>query len=256
MKALVIEDETIARNLLVSAIEKLFPDIEIIKTASSVTESINFLNQSTPQPDIIFMDVILSDGTCFDIFRNTTIKSHVIVTTAYDKYAIDAFEKNCIDYLLKPIKEDNLKRAVERCRKDNLKQHTIQKLLETDIIEGRNYQESIIIHTNSRVCSLKVEDIAYFFSENKDSFAVSKLGEKICFSETLDFIMSSVNPNKFFRASRGLIISKDVVNCITKSLNGQLHLSISHPLKDENNIYCKLIVSRARAKNFLSWISN
>lgn len=89
MKVLIIEDETIARDLLVSAIEKLFLDIEVIKTAGSVTESINWLNNHTPQPDIIFMDVILSDGTCFDIFRNTNIKSQVIVTTAYDKYAID-----------------------------------------------------------------------------------------------------------------------------------------------------------------------
>ena len=256
MKVLIIEDETIARDLLVSAIEKLFLDIEVIKTAGSVTESINWLNNHTPQPDIIFMDVILSDGTCFDIFRNTNIKSQVIVTTAYDKYAIDAFERNCIDYLLKPIKEDDLRRAVERCRKDNLRKSDFHKLVRTDIFESRSYPESIIINANSRVTSLKVDDIAYFFAENKESFAVSKLGEKICFSETLDFIMSSVDPNLFFRASRGLIVSKDVISCITKSLNGQLHLSISHPSKEQNYIFCKLIVSRARAKDFLTWISN
>ena len=117
MKAFIIEDETMARDRLARTLTENFPDIEIVGTAASVQESVEWLR--TGQPDIIFMDVELSDGKCFEIFKKTEVHGHVVMTTAYDNYAVKAFETGSIDYLLKPIELAALQRAIGRCRQSS-----------------------------------------------------------------------------------------------------------------------------------------
>ena len=127
MKAFLIEDETMAREQLARTLTEYFPDIEIIGTAASVREAVAWLR--TGRPDIIFMDVELSDGQCFEIFKKTEVHGHVIMTTAYDNYAIKAFEAGSIDYLLKPIELSALTRAVDRCRLSSATSLDVDKLL-------------------------------------------------------------------------------------------------------------------------------
>ena len=116
MNVLIVEDETMARKSLANTLARLYPELDIVGETGSVTETLEWLGNPANRADIIFMDVELSDGNCFEIFRRTDIKSKVIMTTAYDSYAVKAFEVESIDYLLKPIEESDLKRAVERCR--------------------------------------------------------------------------------------------------------------------------------------------
>ena len=129
MKVLIIEDEMMARRSLEKMLENNFPDIEVVGECASVSESVAWLKERPDEADLIFMDVELSDGECFEIFRQVAVKPRVVMTTAYDSYAVKAFEAGSIDYLLKPIDMSALKRAVERCRQFSSGELDVEKIL-------------------------------------------------------------------------------------------------------------------------------
>ena len=152
MKAFLIEDETMAREQLARTLRENFPDIEIAGTAASVREAVTWLR--TGRPDIIFMDVELSDGQCFEIFKKTEVHGHVVMTTAYDNYAIKAFEAGSIDYLLKPIELPALRRAVERCRQSGMPAMDVDQLIRTLSARTQTaepWKERWLVHFNDRI---------------------------------------------------------------------------------------------------------
>lgn len=254
MKAMIIEDEYMAREHLAETLLNLFPDIEIVRKTGSVKESVEWLKSHKKDTDLIFMDVVLVDGYCFEIFNLTEIQCHVIITTAYDKYALKAFENNCVDYILKPIQEEALKRAVERCmlKKENT---DIDNLIRALTTKTREYKDRILVHNDGYILPVSINNVSYFISESKDSFVVVKNGTRYSLDKSLDNIMSDLDPERFFRISRSIIISKDIVSKITKSPNGQLVLSASCQSGDsDNKVNIDFIVSRARSKDFMLWI--
>ena len=255
MKAFLIEDETMAREQLARTLTEHFPDIEIVGTAASVREAVSWLR--TGRPDIIFMDVELSDGQCFEIFKKTEVHGHVIMTTAYDNYAIKAFEAGSIDYLLKPIELSALTRAVDRCRQSNATSLDVDKLIRalSSKSEPEPWKERWLVHFNDRIVPVKTTDIACFYSESKDNHVVTHDGSPYVVDVSLDTIVTELDPALFFRISRSCIIAKESVESVTKLFGGRLLIHLPDRAKRRGD-GLDLTVSRARVDDFLAWLEN
>jgi len=247
MKVLIVEDEIMAQKSLIRALSQNFPDLEIAGTVTSVKGAVSWLKEK--EADIIFMDVELSDGICFEIFRQVDIKAKVIMTTAYDSYALKAFETGSVDYLLKPIEPAELKRAVARCRMSGGK---IDVEALTRAIEGsarkKDYKERYIVRFNDRIIPLQTSTIAYVFSEDKNNYLVTFDGQKYIVDSTLDVIINELDPEYFFRISRSCIVQMKAIDTIIKQMGGRLRIT-SHPEPP-----FEMTVSRSRVDDFLKWI--
>lgn len=250
MKALIVEDELLARNNLRNLIMKLFDDIEIAGTLSSVKETIEWLSDPSHRTDVIFLDVELSDGMCFDIFEQVRTDAKIIITTAYDNYALQAFRISSIDYLLKPIDPDDLCAAVARCRtqKSPIGGLDVESLRKALSAESPAYKSRFVIRLGDRIVLLKVDDIAYFHAEDKSTYAVTFDGKRLILDMTLDAAQEAVDPRRFFRVSRSQIVSINAIETISKHLNNRLKINI-RPKPD-----FEIFVSRFRIPDFLEWL--
>ena len=249
MKVLIVEDEIMAQKSLIRTLTQNFPDMEVVGTVTSVKGTVNWLNDPANSADIIFMDVELSDGECFEIFRQTEVKAKVIMTTAYDSYAIKAFEAGSIDYLLKPVDLSALKRAVARCRMSG-GQVDVEALLNAigSSAPKKEYKERYIVRFNDRIVPLQTDNIAYVYSEEKTNWLVTFDGEKYIVDSSLDVIGEDLDPEKFFRISRGCIISMKAIDSIVKQMGSRLRI-ISRP-----EASFEMTVSRSRVDDFLKWL--
>ena len=247
MKALIIEDELMAQANLRRTLNNNFPDIEVVGTAQSIHDSVKWLKNPENKVDIIFMDVELSDGECFEIFNQVDIKAKVIMTTAYDNYAINAFEAGSIDYLLKPIDTKDLSRAIARCKMSggNIDINALMRALGKPVQE---YKERYIIRINDRIIPIKTSDIGYFYSEDKNNYVVTKDNNTYLINSTLDEIIEELDPKKFFKISRSCIICIDAIMSIQKQQGGRLRII---PLL---NCSFEMTVSRSKVDEFLIWI--
>lgn len=251
MKALIVEDELLARNNLRNIIMKQFDDIEIVGMLSSVKGTIEWLLDPEHRTDLIFLDVELSDGMCFDIFEQVQTRAKIIVTTAYDSYALQAFKINSIDYLLKPIDPNELRTAVDRCRARGAESPAIdvEELRKALTGDSRPACKSrFVIRQGDRIVLLKVDDIAYFHAEDKSTYAVTFDGKRYILDMTLDAAQESVDPHRFFRVSRSQIVSINAIETISKHLNNRLKINIQ-PKPD-----FEIFVSRFRIPDFLEWL--
>ena len=249
MKAFIIEDELMAQKNLTRALTQHFPNIEVIGTATSVKGAVAWLKEPSNRPDLIFMDVELADGICFEIFRQVDIQAKVIMTTAYDHYALKAFEAGSVDYLLKPIEAEQLKRAVARCRMSGGKidVEALVRMLE-GTANTKTYKERYIVRFNDRIIPLQTSSIAYIVSEDKTNYLVTFEGQKYIIDSSLDVIIEELDPEYFFRISRGSIVSMKAIDTITKQLGGRLRLEV-HPAPS-----FEMTVSRSRVDDFLAWL--
>lgn len=249
MKVLIVEDEIMAQKSLIRTLTQNFPDMEVVGTVTSVKGTVNWLDDPANSADIIFMDVELSDGECFEIFRQTEVKAKVIMTTAYDSYAIKAFEAGSIDYLLKPVDISALKRAVARCRMSG-GQVDVEALLNAigSSAPKKEYKERYIVRFNDRIVPLQTDNIAYVYSEEKTNWLVTFDGEKYIVDSSLDVIGEDLDPEKFFRISRGCIISMKAIDSIVKQMGSRLRI-ISRP-----EASFEMTVSRSRVDDFLKWL--
>ena len=246
MKALIVEDEPRAQRVLENLLLTQFPKMEIIGRTASVKETVAWL--AGHQPDVIFMDVELSDGTCFDIFAQTPVQAQVIMTTAYDSYAVKAFQVNSVDYLLKPVEEEELRRAVGRVAERLAAGAPAIDFAK--VSESVRPREKFLIRLNDRIVPVSVRDIAYFYSEAKNSYIVTRDGKSYVMDDSLDAIEAGLDPKAFFRISRGAIIAENVIDSASKLLGGRLRLSLAPGIPSATD----LTVSRARADAFLEWL--
>ena len=245
IKVLIIEDEPIARQNLKGMLHSLFPEIEVIGETDSVKNSVDFLKAHTGDdpmaPDLIFMDVELSDGNSFDIFKQVVVTAQVIMTTAYSEYAVKAFEAEALDYLLKPLDPESMKRAVGRA-KDHL-----AKGMPARVISPR---ERLLIRLNDQIVPVEVRNIAYFYSEAKNSYLVTFDGKSFVLDDSLDTIEGRIDQNIFFRISRSCIINEEAIESMGKLIGGRFRIALKKGLQAETD----LTVSRARADAFISWM--
>ncbi len=247
MKALIIEDEAMAQASLIRIMKDNYPDIDIVGTITSVAAAVGWLQDPANSADIIFMDVELSDGNCFEIFRRTQVEAKVIMTTAYDNYAVKAFEVNSVDYLLKPIDAAALRRAVGRAMKNEVPLD-MEKLLAALGGASAEYKKRFIVKFNDKIIPVEASSVAYFYSEEKNTFLVTKEGRSYVIDLSLDEVCEQIDPRQFFRISRRCIISMDAIGSITKQFGGRLALEAKPAPSFE------MTVSRSRVDDFLRWI--
>ena len=255
MKVLIIEDEQFAQNELKRLISSLDPDIEVLDCLESIEESIDWL-KSHDEPDLIFLDVQLSDGLSFEIFQQVEIKTPIIFTTAFDQYAMQAFKLNSIDYLMKPIEKDELEQAMEKYQDlhgaEAKKEDTsfdpqkIQQLLEMSL--SKEYKKRFIIKTGDKLRHVSVEDIAYFYSEDDYTYLVARENAKFIIGFKLDELVNLLDPNDFFRLSRKYISNIHSVKLVNKYFNSRLEVVLEPPTKDQ------ILISRVRVPEFMEWL--
>lgn len=269
MTILIIEDELMAREKLSRMLTTEYPDVEIIGKTSSVEESIEWLK--VHNPDVIFMDVELEDGDCFEIFRQVDIRARVVMTTAYDHYAVKAFEAGSVDYLLKPLETSALRRAVERCRAQVGKADIaalLSALTQTlgttgtpaarppkDIaapaatpLTEHNYKKRFIVRIGDSIIPVNTSEIAYFYSENKSNYIAVKDGSHFITDISMDTLVNELDPKSFFRISRNCIVSLGSILSITRQAGGRLRITAQPDPPFE------MTVSRSRVDDFLAWI--
>lgn len=247
MKALIVEDEQMARTQLKRLLAANFPDITVEHEAGSVNEAINYFNSGCT-PDIIFMDVELSDGNCFEIFRQTEVKAPVIMTTAYDSYAIKAFEAGSIDYLLKPIDIQSLKRAIDRAKSRQTPQDLKALLSALNIAPSPKWKSRSTVRVGDRIVPINADEIAFFYSDEGENYLMTLAGDKYLIESTFEQLEDELNPEKFFRISRGCIVSISAIKTASRTDSGRLLLTTCPKAPTE------LTVSRARVDDFLRWL--
>lgn len=245
MRVLIIEDEIPAQEELVRILRKNFSKIQILDIISSVSEATEWLKRNTA--DLIFMDIQLLDGCCFDIFTVVEVKTPIIFTTAFDQYALKAFKVNSIDYLLKPIDEDELVTAV---KKMDYNSDRIKSLMESFIHASNRYKTRISVKIGDAYHFLLIDEISYFISDDGFTFAVTNNEKRYIVDYTISSLETQLNPKRFFKVSRGCIVSIDSIEKITTYFNSRLKIT----LKGRNNV--SLIISRVRVQDFLNWIDD
>ena len=249
MKVLIVEDEIMAQRSLMRLLAQHYPDMDVVGTASSVNSAVAWLKDPANSVDVIFMDVELADGICFEIFRQVDVKAKVIMTTAYDSYALKAFEAGSVDYLLKPVDAEALQRAVARVRKSesNIDIEALMKLMEAKTAPKKEYKERYIIRINDRIVPLKTSEIAYVYSEEKNNYLVTFDEQRYIIDSSLDVINEDLNPDNFFRISRSCIVSMKAIRSIIKQ-TGRLRITATPESPFE------MTVSRSRVDDFLEWL--
>lgn len=249
MKVLIVEDEIMAQRSLVRLLTQNFPDMDIVGTTSSVKSTVEWLKDAGNKADVIFMDVELADGICFEIFRQVDIKAKVIMTTAYDSYALKAFEAGSIDYLLKPVDLSALKRAVARVQTSSggIDVEALMKIMTGAAAPKKEYKERYIIRFNDRIIPLETSEIAFIYSEEKNNYLATFGDQHYIIDSSLDVISEELNPEFFFRISRGCIVSMKAIKSITKQ-NGRLRITSTPESSFE------MTVSRSRVDEFLTWL--
>ena len=256
IKVLIVEDEIPAQVNLKKLIEKCCDNSQIVTTLTSVRSTIKWLEENPHGADVIFLDVELSDGISFDIFDKVEINAQVIITTAYDNYAVNAFRVKTLDYLLKPITESDIRRAWERCKERIEQQSTPNLEALLDIVSKANatkdkeYKKRFIVKMGEKIIIIPVEDIAYCYSEDKSTYAVNRNGTRRLLDYSLDTVQEMLDPKIFFRISRSYIVSINSIENISKHLGTRLKLQLNPHTEDE------VVVSRSRTSDFLEWLDN
>jgi len=250
MNVIIIEDEKPSARRLQRMLSA--EGIEAETMLHSVEESIEWF-QNNQHPDLIFLDIQLSDGLSFEIFEALEINSAVIFTTAYDEYALQAFKLNSIDYLLKPIDEDELKAAIKQFKGTTLQQQSvtldfndIKKLLVNPI--EREYKKRFSVKVGQHIKLINIEDIECIYSENKGTYAYTNEGRNYLLDLTLDQLEDELEPHVFYRISRKFYVNINAIKDIISYTNSRLQIKLNSFNEQE------VIVARERVKDFKNWL--
>lgn len=251
MKVIIIEDEKPAAEKLLKAIQKADPSIEVSAVLNSVKTSVEWLQQN-PMPDLLFMDIELSDGLSFKIFETININSPVIFCTAFDEYWQEAFEHNSIDYLLKPVKQEKLETALNKY--DKLKQHFatgFQQLLQwQQQSAGNGYKKRFLVKRGTDYVSVKTEDIAYFYAAHKLVCMVNSNNQKFILDQSLADIEKQLDPSQFYRVNRKYLIQLNAIKKIKTYPKSKLQLEVE-PVVNED-----IIISQENVSAFKEWMGS
>lgn len=252
MNILIIEDEENAARRLRTLIQENLDDAHIIAIIDSVEDSIKWFKNNT-HPDLTFLDIQLSDGLSFNIFKQVVVNSPIIFTTAYDKYALDAFEVNSIDYLLKPINEKKLKRSLDKYQKNKKVYSNSTNFNSVQLLKLINLKKDsksrFLVKKGNCLVIIDINDISYFYSKDKSVHIVTFSNSIYPIKDTLDKIENDVEEKKMFRANRQVLISAKSIRKIHNHFNYKLKLELIPKPEFE------VIVSRTKVTDFKEWIS-
>jgi DNA-binding LytR/AlgR family response regulator len=250
MKAVIIEDEKFAAERLEKMIHQLDKDIQVIAKLGSVEDSVTWFSNNSC--DLIFLDIQLSDGISFSIFDKLVIKTPIIFTTAYDQYAIKAFDLNSISYLLKPIRKDELEESLEKF-------NSLKAALNIDFesllagIQGKNvdYKKRFLIQVGDKLKKIEIDDIAYFYAMEKSVYIKTFKNTSYDIDFTLDALENILNPEQFFRINRKYMVNMQAISEMIAYSRGRVKLNLNPPADDELDT----IVSIERSPKFKSWMN-
>ncbi len=246
MNIVIIEDEPIAASRLEKMISKFYPDVNLLSQPDSIKSSVSFFEKNEEVIDMVFMDIHLSDGQSFQIFDKVEIDAPIIFTTAYDEYALKAFDVNSIDYLLKPIKEEDLRRAFEKWT--SLTKNTNHRIENKNLSNILNKQSRIVVRYGSVIKAIEISEAAYFYTSQKVTFMVLKSGESLPIDENLDELESILDAKEFFRINRQFIVSFNAIDTMTAYTKSRVKLQLK-PITEEETI-----VSTERSSEFKKWL--
>jgi len=257
MKVFIIEDEELAVKKLRKTLESVDDTAEVVGVAESIKSSVNWL-QNNPPPDLILMDIELSDGQSFEIFDKVQVKSTVIFTTSYDEYALKAFKVNSIDYLLKPVQKEDLKAALEKLQSmkeiygrqngsaslnlENLVKELQQKL------QPREFRKRFLVKHAQKLVSVDIEEIAYFYSDGRLNFFKTYDNRKFVVDYTMDELEEMLDPVRYFRISRSFYVSINSIDQIHDYFGNRLLLHLKPAVDKE------AIISREKVTDFKLWM--
>jgi two-component system response regulator LytT len=256
MRIFIIEDEDLAVKKIRKTLHSINPEFEIAGTADSIASSVEWLKQN-PQPDLILMDIELSDGQSFQIFNLTEVKSPVIFTTSYDEFALKAFKVNSVDYLLKPVQKDELESALQKLK--TLKQ-TFSSAAQNDInistlvkelqqtLQTKEYRKRFLVKHLQKLISVEVDTISYFFSDERVSFFKTNDDKKYMIDYTIDEIENMVDPSQYFRINRAFLVSVKSIDQISDYFGNRLKLALKPAIDKE------VLVSREKVTEFKGWM--
>ena len=252
MRVIIVEDEKSAIKNMVALLQEIDPNITVIASLQTISEATKWITNN-PSPELAFFDIQLADGLSFEIFKKTLVEFPIIFTTAYNEYALRAFKVNSIDYLLKPIKKQELVFAINKYKKINedlvLKNENFIAIMKTLNIEiKQSYKKTILVKKFDGLIPIQTSSFAYFFIETGIVYGYTHNKEKFVIDETLDALAEQLSPSDFFRANRQFIVSrnsiKEAQNYFNKGFSLKLNLS-------QNEI---ILISKAKVSLFKDWL--
>lgn len=248
MRILIIEDENPAANRLIKLLEPHFPGITPVANLDTITRAVNWFRKN-PAPDLIFCDIQLADGISFEIFEQVKLSTPVIFTTAFDQYAIKAFQVNAIDYLLKPIDPVELAEAVEK-----FKAREVRPALDLELLKGllqsekKAFKTRFLVRFGEKIQSISLEEVGFFFSEERVTFLQTKEGKKYVLDSTLEQVESQVDPAVFFRINRKYLCRVEAVDEVLTYSNSRLKVKL------KNCSDTDILISREKVGEFKEWL--
>ena len=260
MTALLVEDEELAVRKLRKLLQDVSPYLTIAGVTASIEDTVAWLeNRRTagqPEPELIFLDIELADGQSFEIFERTPVRSTVIFTTSYDEYALQAFKVNSIDYLLKPVQRDELQRSLrkyeelhgQRPAADNPALNIEKLLQQLQKQAPREYRQRFLVRQGQRMLSVETSDIAFFYTDERYSFFLTYAGQKFLVDYTLDELAEALDPARFFRINRGMLVTHQAVDQMQPYFGNRLSLTF-RPAFDK-----EALVSREKVSDFKNWM--
>ena len=247
MRVLIVEDETAAVDNLEYLLYKVDRAIEIAAVTESVEQTQQWLMQN--HADLIFMDIHLSDGSAFSLFNHIEVSTPIIFTTAYDQYALDAFKVNSIDYLLKPIKQTDLERALEKFKRLTASDLNSYISRINQLTEKPKYQSRILVAIKDKIIPLAVEDIACIYSTDRKTEIITTSEATYTYNKPLDTMIKNLDPTVFFRANKQFIINRNQIADITVWFDSRLRLRLTAETPED------IYIAKNRASEFKSWLT-
>ena len=254
MNIILIEDEVKTAKALGQLILSIRPDIQILSYIQSVDGAIKYLSEND-QPDLIFMDIQLADGLCFEIFKSVEVVSPVIFCTAFDDYAIEAFKSNGIDYVLKPFSRESIALAIKKAGElKNFFQRNKKNLPDFDYLLTRTGEQagksSFLVFKNNKYMTVQTEKIAYFFIKNETPTIMTFEKGEYHITQSLDEVSKLLSPHQFFRINRQYLVNFSAIKEAEHYFSRKLILKLAVPTEE------KLLVGKDKATTFLSWLEN
>ena len=245
LRAIIIEDETAAAVNLRAILRETAPDVEVVATLESVEESVDYLRRE-PRPDLLFMDIHLADGDSFRIFDAVEVTEPVIFTTAYDRYALEAFKVCSIDYLLKPLNSADVARAIEKFRRLTGSERRDYGSRVKAMVAGR--EETFLVHVRDKIIPLHRDKIAFCYTANEKVTAYGFDGESYPLDRTLEALQALLPDTDFFRANRQFIVARRAVKEIAVWFGSRLSLALQVETPE------RIVISKARVPEFKAWL--
>ena len=249
MKVVIVEDEFTAAQNLERLLTSIDSTIDIIAVLQNVDESIEWFSTNA-MPDVVFMDIHLADGDSFSIFKSVDIRCAIIFITAYDQYALKAFEVNSIDYLLKPISKNSLEKALDKLKNfspNHNNADVIAQIMKSIHQVNKTHRKSFLVPFKDKLIPISSDDIAYVYSQNKKAVITCFNKRAYMMDTSLDDFLKQLDPDLFFRANRQFIISHQAVTDLSIWFDGKLAVNLSVATPE------RIIVSRARSADFKKW---